>query len=170
METDSVSTEAALRWRGRFLVVDEWPDVHRDAYLALAAQAQHFEIETGYLSLFERLQGTSPPYTLVLAPLVASGRLSAPDEFVGESLERWAARNAPGYSGRFLYYGPADLVRTAPAEAPVVRLPARPSPEDIERLGEAIDAAIERVRAQLRAQREADQQARRAARQGRLNS
>jgi len=156
------SAKHGIRWRGQFLVVDETPELRQDAYFRLAAQTQHFEIETGLFALFPRLLGTSPPYTLVLVPLVATGRLSAPDEFVGDSLERWAARHAPGYLGRFLYYGSRDLVQAAPAGASVVELPPNPSRRDIERCEEAIDAAIERIRVMLKERRKAARQARQA--------
>lgn len=166
MTDERTQDEGDTRWHGRILAVDEAPNLRRAAYLRIAAQTQHFEVETGLLALFSRLLGTSPPYTLILVPLVAAGRLSAPDEFLGESIDRWVARHAPGYEGRFLYYGAPDLVRTAPAGAPVVELPALPTRKQIERCEEAIDAAIERIRVRLRERRRAEREARRKARRG----
>lgn len=153
------------RWRGRLLVIDDAPDVRADAYVALADQSQYFEIETSLTHGFQRLIATSPPYTLVFVPLTAAGRIGPPDRFVGEAAEEWARRHAPGYAGRFVYYGAVEIVNQAPEGTPTAVLPAMPSDADIERFAKAIDDAIERVRLQLREQRKAEREAKRLARQ-----
>lgn len=154
------TTPKPREWRGSILVLDDQPEVRKALYEAWRTLGADVEIETSPVHFFYRLRNGR--FTAVFVPLAMAGRIGRVDAFVGEDLEAWAAREAPSYRGRFLYYGSPELVAEAlkrdeaGESVPLLALSSVPTRQDIERSVEAIDGMIERIRRRLRQEKHSD--------------
>jgi hypothetical protein len=146
-----MSASDAAPWRSTLLVYDETPSAHAELYRAWEEHGASIDVETGFVELLARIRNSARKYHFVLIPVSAFGTISHSGVPAWEILDGWAQQHAPGYRGRFVYYGPTVLMgRRIPAAQqkqlalPLLNLPLFPPPQSIRRATEEMGTLIER--------------------------